>query len=62
MTLFAGGLGGIFSEESFPRKIPWEATRPLMGRQQSGVALLPALLPLVWGQTPNIWFFLRQAL
>ncbi len=28
MTLLAGGLGGIESEESFPRKMPWEATRP----------------------------------
>ncbi len=27
MTLFAGGLGGIESEEGLPRKMPWEATR-----------------------------------
>jgi hypothetical protein len=61
MTLFAGGLGGIESEEGLPRKMPWEATRPrqLRGRQSNPHTGSPMG---VCPQTPNIWFFLRQAL
>ncbi|WP_146134059.1 hypothetical protein [Chlorogloea sp. CCALA 695] len=61
MTLFAGGLGGIESEERLPRKMSWEATRPrqLWGRQSNPHTGSPTG---VWGQTLHTQFFLRQAL